>query len=360
MRTLNSRWRPFLCALPVVITLLFLHALAKAQPPAQPDAQPAAATIPLTAPQTAPQAAPMPISTQATKAREYDPTTPAPSATLLNIPAAELRTLLWEVRAKSGDNVLYLFGTIHVGKKNFYPLPPHVDAALRQSAVLVVEANISDGRDGAEIAKLIELPKGESIERTISPALLARLKTQLAAQKIPYANVATMRPVMLGGLLPIFDFLRLGFEMNQGLDLRLIERAQGENMPVLELESALEQVKLLTGMPPVLQEAFLENAISALEQGKTAQQVIGIVNAWQVGDAGLLERLAQKAAKDGRLVSQLNDILINNRHPAMLTKIERYFASGKKHFVAVGSLHLVGSEGLVAQLSARGYQVKQL
>ena len=353
MRTINTCVLKYVGTLQIAIVMLLFNAIATAQPATTATTPPAA---PITSIATEPAVAAKP----APKPSEYDPTAPAPVTKLLDVPAAELRTLLWEVRAKTGDNVAYLFGTIHVGKKNFYPLPSHVDGALKSSAALVVEANISDGRDGAEIAKLIEFPKGESIARAISPALLARLKSQLAQQKIPYANVANMRPVMLGGLLPIIEFVRLGFEMNQGLDLRLIERAQAENMPVLELESALGQVTLLTSMPPVLQEAFLENAIVGLEQGKIAQQVLSIVNAWQLGDATLLHQLAQDAAKDGRMASQLNDILINNRHPAMLSKIEGYLASGKKHFVAVGSLHLVGSEGLVALLKARGYQIKQL
>jgi uncharacterized protein len=320
--------------------------------------QPAKSPPPAAAPVTAPAVAP--VTSQATPQHVYDPTLLSVDKVPLNIASREMRTLLWQVRAKTGENTAYLFGTIHVGKTSFYPLPEHVDAALRSADRLVVEANINDNSNATEIATLMDLPKGETIEKHISPANLARLKAQLQQQKIPYAGIAGMRPVMLGGLLPIVEFVRLGYDMNQGLDLRLIERANAEFIPVLELESALGQIKLLTGMSAELQEAFLENALLGLEQGKTAAQVTGFVNAWQMGDADMLHRLAEQAAKGGRKSAEINDIVLNSRHPAMLNKIEGYLASGKRHFVAVGSLHLVGPQGLVSLLKARGYQVTQV
>jgi uncharacterized protein len=299
---------------------------------------------------------------------EYDPTSQAGVAKteVKLVPAAshisnQARTLLWEVKSKATPtNTLYLFGTIHVGKASFYPLPAVVDDAFKQSRKLVVEANIFDQKDGAQIARLSDYPKGETIAKHIPPALLARLKTALAKQKIPYENVANMRPVLLGGLLPIIEFIKQGFEMNQGLDFKLLERAQQEKKPILELESALAQIKLLTGMSPLLQEAFLENALVSLEQGKGAAQVNGIVNAWMAGDAAQLSRIAENASRDGRMTELLNEQLLAGRHPAMIDKIEGYLASPDVHFVAVGSLHLVGIGGLVEMLKSLGYTVRQL
>ncbi len=294
-------------------------------------------------------------------AEQYDPTSKAaPAAPLLRPTTSGTRALIWEVKSADGLNTAFLFGTIHVGKSSFYPLPDVVDQAFRRSAKLVVEANITDQKDAAEIGRMIDFPKGETIEKHISPQLFLRLKDQLARSKIPYANVAGMRPVMLGGLLPIVEFVRLGYEMNQGLDLNLTQRALAEKKPILELESSLAQIQLLTGMSPQLQEAFLENAIAMLEQGRTADQVTGIVNAWQLGDPKLLVEITDDVSKNGRMVGQLNDILLGQRHPAMMKRIEGYLAGGVTHFVAVGALHLVGRDGLIEMLKARGYKIRQL
>jgi uncharacterized protein len=337
--------------------------------PAIIHAQKATPTAP-TVPSAAPTPAPINSKT-APKAEDYDPTkqSPLPASASATAPAratmpaaatpAENRTLLWEVKSKKG-NTVYLFGTIHVGKSSFYPLPASVDNAFKQSAQLVVEANIMEQKDGAEIARLIELPKGETVAKHIRPALLARLKALLSANKIPYESVANMRPVMLGGMLPIIEFVKLGYEMNQGLDFKLLERAIAEKKPIKELETALGQIKLLTGMSSIMQEAFLENAVVSLELGKGATQVANIVNAWQKGDPKLLAQFADEASRDGKLADALNETLLAGRHPAMVEKIEGYLASEDIHFVAVGSLHLVGRGGLVEILKALGYSVTQL
>jgi uncharacterized protein YbaP (TraB family) len=289
---------------------------------------------------------------------DYDPT--KSRVTKITPRADNMRGLLWEVKSKNGSNSIYLFGTIHVGKPSFYPLPAPVQSALMQSSKIVVEADVTDQSDGAEIIKLVDYPKGETIDKHISPALLARLKTQLEKRKIPYANVASMRPVILGGMLPIVEYVALGYNMDSGLDLALIQQAKREKKPLLQLESAASQVKLLTSMPANLQEAFLDNTLATIERGRSADQVTGIVNAWQAGDPKLMMELADEAARDQREAERLNQILLWGRHPMMMQKIESYLASGEVHFVAVGSLHLVGTRGLVELLIQKGYKVRQL
>ncbi len=303
--------------------------------------------------QTAVPAATKPVATP-----DYDPT--QSRATKIEERKDGLRGLLWEVKSKGGGNTAYLFGTIHVGKPSFYPLPRAVQQALIASSKIVVEADVTNQTDGAEIAKIVDYPKGETIERHVSPQLFARLKAQLEKRKIPYANVSAMRPVILGGMLPIIEYVQLGYDMNSGLDLQLIKQAKRENKPLLELESSIGQIKLLTSMPAALQESFLDNALTTIEQGRSAEQVTGIVNAWQSGDPKLMLELADESSRGQKDADKLNQLLLWGRHAAMMEKIESYLASGETHFVAVGSLHLIGPRGLVSLLTQKGYTVRQL
>ena len=70
------------------------------------------------------------------------------AATLLAaIPAAaqtptETRHFLWEVQSMT--NRVYLYGTIHAGKKEWFPLPDPVEKAFAEAPVLVVEADVTD------------------------------------------------------------------------------------------------------------------------------------------------------------------------------------------------------------------------
>ena len=116
---------------------------------------------------------------------------------------------------------------------------------------------------------------------------------------------------------------------------------------------------MLVSMPANLQEAFLDNAVAALELGRSADQVTGMVNAWQTGDTKLMEEVTADVNRGMRLASQLDDIMLHARHDPMLKKIEGYLAGKGAYFVAVGSLHLVGPRGLVQALKAKGYEVSQ-
>jgi len=309
----------------------------------------------------------MPPVANESAAKIYDPTKPGTNAPglpketkpeLEAIPAAVTKAFLWEV--KSNLNVMYLFGTIHVGKRSFYPLPPQVQDALNASQRLAVEADISSNEGMGNIGAVINYKAPDNLEKHIPPALFGRLKTQLSRLQIPLEAVRPMKPYLIGGFLTIAEFSKLGYDMNLGVDGYLIAKSKDDGRPIVELESQVAQLRMMDGMAPQLQEAFLENSIRTLESGNAPDQVTGMVNAWQTGDVALMEEVVRNANKGMRMTDQLDAVLLHSRHDAMLKKIANYLEGGVPHFVAVGSLHLLGPKGLVELLKARGYQVKQL
>jgi uncharacterized protein len=303
---------------------------------------------------------------------EYDPTRPnvastpdtksesknEPKGDEKSASSPEKKSFLWEV--KSAKNTVYLFGTIHVGKRDFYPLPDAVEKALADAKKIVVEADISKTEGLDNISKLIMYEAPDTLEKKIPSALFARLKTQLTKFKIPVEGAKSMKPFMIGALLSVNEFTRLGYDMNFGVDAYLIASANKQMKPILELESQLGQIELLTNMPPLLQETFLENALTALEADSVAPQMSGVVNAWQAGDTKLMQDAVATGNKNAKRINEFDEVLLYGRHPAMVKKIEGFLLEDESHFVAVGSLHLLGPKGLVELLRAKGYKIKQL
>lgn len=271
--------------------------------------------------------------------------------------APRRKAFLWTV--KSPTAAIHLFGTIHVGKREFFPLPDAVEDALKGAAKVVVEADISDASQLGELPALMTFAPPETLEKHIPPALFARLQVQLTRLKIPPQAVNTMRPFMVAGLLAVTEYARIGYDASQGVDAYIIKNAKASMKPVLELESVKGQVSMLAGMSKDLQEAFLENAIAGLERGQSTDQVIGVINAWQSGDAKLMQEVAEQANRGMRKLDALDDLLIHARNRDMLKKIEGFLAGNESHFVAVGSLHLTGHRGLIALLKEKGYEVTQ-
>ncbi len=292
------------------------------------------------------------------KASTKEPVKAGEKKSANSAPVGEVKSFLWEV--KSATNIVYLFGTIHVGKRSFYPLPDAVEKALASSKMVVVEADITKTDSLGDITALIMYSAPDTLQTKIPSQLFDRLKVQLARYKMPVESIKPMRPFMVGALLSVNEFTRLGYEMNFGVDGYLIASAQKQMKPVLELESQLGQIQMLADMPPLLQEAFLENAVGALENDSIGDQITGVVNAWQSGDTKLMQDVVADGNKSAKRIPEFDEVLLYSRHPAMLKKIETYLLGAQPYFVAVGSLHLLGPKGLVELLRAKGYKVRQL
>lgn len=293
---------------------------------------------------------------------------PVSSNLVVNTPTAPVKTdtpaktskpsFLWEV--SSPTNKVYLFGTVHVGKRSFYPLPASVEEAMSRSTTYVVEADPTKYVSESEVVALTHYRPGDAINKHIPLPLLQRTGRLLEKFQISLEFANHMRPFMVGALISMKEFERLGYEMTYGVEGYLIDAARRRGIPVLELESVTTQLGMLSNLPPNLQEAFLDNAVSAVEKERLQDQLINVVQAWQSGDVNKMEQAAKDASRDTRNAGELDEILLTSRHPGMLTKIAGFLKEREPYFVAVGSLHLIGPKGLVEQLRARGFQVKQL
>lgn len=292
--------------------------------------------------------------------------TAAPTAAKPSPPTqpAKVTAMLWEVRGPANDKALagkklWLFGTMHVGKADFYPLPAAVEKAFAESAVLAVEADITNQAAMQASAPLMMLTPPDSIETKVPAPVVERLKTQLTRLGLPYDALKPMKPFILAGLLAVTEYSRQGFDPQLGVDGYLIGKAVTRKLPIVELEGVMRQMKLMTSMADADQQAFLENGLITLESGQAVAQMNALVAAWRSGDVAGLEKAALEATKGQLRAEELEEALIHARNPPMQAQAEAMLASGKLHFVAVGALHLVGKRGIVEGLRAKGYVVTQ-
>jgi uncharacterized protein YbaP (TraB family) len=83
-------------------------------------------------------------------------------------------------------------------------------------------------------------------------------------------------------------------------------------------------------------------------------------DAWRQGDDAALDRSGSADMRER--YPKLYQQLLVDRNRAWLPKIETLLqpAASGNALVVVGALHLVGRDGLVAMLQARGYRVQRL
>jgi uncharacterized protein len=273
--------------------------------------------------------------------------------------SAHAQNFLWEVTALA--NRAYLFGTLHAGRKDWYPLPRAVEEALADSQVLVVEADISDPKALAASGEAMVYKPPDSLRRHVSPADYARLLKLLPRYRIPESDVQHMKPFMAVSLLVFSEWARQGYVPQLGVDAYLLARAHANKMPVVELEGVENQMRMMDSLTDAESRTLFSGTLGALESGLTAEQIRGMVNAWQVGDPALMLEVARRYNERVQGAAAFEEKFVWSHHDAMIAKIEGYLNdSAARHFIAVGALHLAGPRGLVEQLRARGYVVRQI
>jgi uncharacterized protein YbaP (TraB family) len=279
----------------------------------------------------------------------------APSAAA---PAGAGRGFMWE--ARKGNQLVYLLGTIHVGRPEFYPLSAEKTRRLQAAASIVVEADVSQAARVAPIAqRLAFYPPGEpGLDVRLSAALKPRVEAQMTRAGLPPEAGWRMKPWMLANTLVLLNVAQMGFNPAHATEAYLFSFATANAKPIGELESLEFQLRLFDSAPAATQMAYLEQAVKGIDSAQAESEVRGIVAAWESGDAAAAERLlARMTQTDGLAERYIKEQVFEGRHPAMVAGIEKLAASGKPHVVAVGSFHFFGPKGLLELLKQRGYTI---
>ena len=275
-------------------------------------------------------------------------------------PAADAkRPLLWKV--SDSDNAVYLLGSFHLLKEDDYPLPAEVDRAFDDSASLLFEidpAAMTSPESATVMQKYMAYDKGQTLSTVLPKATLARLSTLVSAGGGSVQALEHSEPwaVNLGLVLGVTR--AMGFRPELGLDRTLMARASAAGKPTGGLETVEDQVKAMDTVPHAEQAQELEEFLADPQK---AVREMGDMHAWwRTGDvtrldSGMRAEMARKTPESYRLL----DVA---RNQAWLPQVEKRLVDpGKDNtIVVVGALHLLGSDGLVEQLRAKGYTVERI
>jgi uncharacterized protein YbaP (TraB family) len=273
--------------------------------------------------------------------------------------AAQAETFLWEV--SSLTNKVYLYGTVHAGKRDWYPLPDAVEKALADSSVLVVEADISNKQAMQKSAGAMTYTPPDSLKNHVPPEQYARMVKLLPRYGLGEAAMAELKPFMAVSLLVFAEWARSAYVAGYGVDSYLLRKAQAEAKPIVELEGIDVQVQLMDSLTDKQVQDLFRGTLDALEEDLTTEQIKGLVAAWQAGDAKGLLDIARRYNEKVAGAAEFEEKFIWQRHPDMVKKIEAWLGERQKpYFIAVGALHLAGPRGLVEILRSHGYIVRQL
>ncbi len=270
--------------------------------------------------------------------------------------SAQARNFGWKVTGR--DGAIYLVGSVHLLTKDFYPLHAALEGAYKDSDLLVEEVDIAEMTGpGAQMAMLQRgmQPSSTPIDKVLSASTLALLQKKATDLNLPIDALKQFKPWMIALTIEAMQWQKAGFDPQYGLDMHFYEQAKKDNKAVQGLETVEYQLARFDEMPPELQDHLLSETLKEMDTEQ--QSMTKLIEAWRTGDAPAVERIV---LKDLQSEPQLYQRLLVERNKNWMPKLEALFARRSRALVVVGAAHLVGPDGLIAMLKAKGYKVEQL
>lgn len=276
------------------------------------------------------------------------------------------QSMVWELRSPALEQrgvSIHLLGSIHVGRADFYPLHPVVEARFRAADHLVFEVDprtVSSPQVAMQMQLRGLLPQGQTLRDVLTPATFGNLEQVLQGIGVPLDNFLQFKPWMVALLLTNLQASALGYDPRYGLENYLMTQRRPD-ADILELESLEQQLAMLEALHP---ETFLGYSLQEFREGSAMMQ--RMVEAWLCADKASLAALVDGGPGPHEAVTheqqaQLDAIyesLFTQRNLHMADGIEGFARSGGgAYFVVVGAGHLLGEDSVVALLQQRGFEL---
>jgi len=269
--------------------------------------------------------------------------------------AAGTRHSLWKVQGK--QNTVYLLGSIHLLKKENYPLPPAIEAAFTNSSIVVFETDLSVAEDLTVAMGLLskgQLPEGQTLKDVLSPEVYQSFTNHVSQSPMPLEMLARFTPGMAATTIEGMEMMKLGFDPQLGLDMHFYKQARKDGKQIVPLESVDFQLGLLNGLSKEEGDWFMKQTLKDLDDVKT--QSADMLKYWQTGESDKLAQMLDKGLKESAAIYKR---LLTDRNHNWIPKIEELARGEKNAIIIVGAGHLVGKEGLVELLKKDGLKVTQ-
>jgi len=269
------------------------------------------------------------------------------------------RPMLWKI--SDDDNSVYLLGSFHALKASDYPLAPSVDAAFADAETVVFEISPEEMNSPELPKKLLAsamLSDGRTLQQSMSAQSWERLQQYAVKRSLPLQDYQHLEPWFVALLISLKEMALIGYDTKQGLDQHLIARAAEQGKRTRGLETAEQQIAALDSMTTVEQQQSLDESLDAANNFKS--KLDQLHEYWRSGNAKALDDMLTVEFK--RDYPQLYQRINVERNRAWLPRIRRML-DNENHdetLVVVGSMHLLGVDGLVSQMKSRGYRVERL
>jgi uncharacterized protein YbaP (TraB family) len=271
------------------------------------------------------------------------------------------KLFIWKVSSES--TYVYLFGYVPVSDNTTYPLDSVIENAFITADNFVLYTNFKNTDQEVVSQYVIDHGKytgGDKLSNHLSQDLQDKFVTFSDNMGIGDSLITlydNYRPWVVYNIMSQLMLNYLGYDSNLGMDTYFLDKAEKTNKNIIELETTIYQLDLLSSIPDEIMIKMMEYDV---DNPLTGQDITDIIAAWKAGDPVKMENAVFKARKEISGIEPYYTTLYDERNVNIVSKIEKYLTGDDTYFILVSAGLFVGQNGLLNLLTSKGYTVEQL
>ncbi|HRE75148.1 MAG TPA: TraB/GumN family protein [Flavobacteriales bacterium] len=257
-------------------------------------------------------------------------------------------SLLWEISGNGLAEPSYLYGTIHIQRKEVFDYDTLVGLLVDTCAAYAMELNMEE-MNPFKVAKMMALD--EPLDKLIPVEKYNQLDSFFRAETGTGIGLRkTTKPFFLMSEIMMKE---IGGDMPMALDLHFFSQAKSKKKKVIGIEKFEEQMA-------AVDELTVEEQVDIILKGlgdstSSLNKFDELIETYLKGDLEGMVRLTQ----DTLYPPKFNKAFLIDRNIVMADRIAD-ICNKQVTFNAIGAGHLGGPEGVIALLRKKGYTVKPI
>ena len=291
---------------------------------------------------------------------------------------------MWEV--KSGENKVYLLGSIHLASYDIYPFSNDILQAFQSSDALIIEALTSNVEANTALTMQYGIYNdGTTLKDHVSAETYQKTVEIAALLGLDEASIAMYKPWLISSM---YEQISMTSATNNedvqiasllGIDNKFVLDATIYGKPVYELEGMEFQYKVFESYSDELDEFLLMSSIVSANDFLSGKSQKGNdtfeewLEYWHDGDVEAMSKvltadndLPELSTEDTKTYDALNEEymekLITTRDVGMADKIDQLLKGegSATYFVVVGAFHYISDYSVLDILEEKGYTITQI
>src|SRR5258706_9569138 len=177
----------------------------------------------------------------------------------------------------------------------------------------------------------------------------------MATVGFPANGFDRFKPWSAANNLTVLTLIKMGYDLNSGVEKTLTAAAEKEQKPILGLETLDIQLGYFDGLPKDAQIAFLSQTIDELP--KAGAEIGAMIDRWAKGDPNGLAKELNESLEASPVLAKT---LLTDRNRRWADWIKARMARPGTVFIAVGAGHLAGKDSVQTFLAKLHLKAKRI